>query len=153
MRVEYINPFIQAATDVIKELLKEDTRRGDLSLKAAMFACQQVSVVLGLVGEEVKGQVIYGLTEESALKIATRMMGGIPMTEMDELTRSAIGELGNMITGRASGILERTGVAVEISPPTLIIGSDFQVASSRARMLSVPIIFDGITLEINVGLD
>ncbi len=153
MRVEYINPFIQAATEVIRDLLNEETHRGNLSLKASIFPCQEVSVVLGLVGIDAKGQVIYSLTQDAALKIASKMMGGIEIQEMDEISRSAIGELGNMITGRASGILEKSGVEVEISPPTLIIGSDFSVASSRARMLSVPIIFDGITLEINVGMD
>ena len=43
-----------------------------------------------------------------AIGIFSAMMGE-PVTELDDLGRSAIGELGNMITGQAAIMLEEAG--------------------------------------------
>ena len=34
MRVEYINPFVEAAFSVLKEVLQSDVHRGELYLKS-----------------------------------------------------------------------------------------------------------------------
>jgi chemotaxis protein CheX len=114
MQVENINPFVTAASSILEQVAHIEIKRGTLSLRPKMFPSPEVSVILGVTGD-VKGQVIYGLTEETALGIATKMMMGMQLPGFDEVARSAIGELGNMITGNASSILEKSGI-VRIFP-------------------------------------
>jgi len=48
------------------------------------------------------------------------MMGGYPVSELDEMCCSAIAELGNMISGNASTMLYNEGIQVDITPPDIV---------------------------------
>jgi len=78
------------------------------------------------------------------------MMGGYAITEIDEMGKSAISELGNMISGNASTMLYNQGVHVDITPPR-IMSTHFASATGARRALAVPLIMDGIgEMEIQV---
>lgn len=49
------------------------------------------------------------------------MMMGAEVLELDDMAKRALGELGNMITGKASVKLETIGVTINISPPELVM--------------------------------
>ena len=78
------------------------------------------------------------------------MMGGYAISEIDEMVRSAISELGNMISGNASTMLYNQGVRVDITPPKVIESA--QSAGFYAKQaLTVPLIMEGIgELDIQV---
>ena len=46
------------------------------------------------------------------------MMMGMPVTALDDMSASAINELGNMMMGNAATILSTKGIAMDITPPT-----------------------------------
>jgi len=62
--------------------------------------------------------------KESALAIASAMLGGMEFTEVDDMVKSAIGELLNIIAGNAFSKVD-VKAAVYISTPTLLIGREF----------------------------
>jgi len=96
------------------------------------------------------GDVVFGLHEEVALKMVSAMMGGFTITQMDEMSQSAISELGNMISGNASTMLFNQGVKVDITPPK-IIQSAQAAGFSAKKALTIPLIMDGIgELDIQV---
>jgi len=151
MKVEYINPFVLSAASILEQVAQITPQRGKLALRPKMFPTPEVSVILGVTGD-VKGQVIYGLSQETALGIAKRMMMGMDLEAFDDVARSAIGELGNMITGNATGILEKEGILTNISPPTIVSGKEVSVSSSEGPILVVPLATEAGSLEINVCL-
>lgn len=151
MKVEYINPFVQSATSIIEQVARIQVERGDLALRPKMFPSPDVSVILGVTGD-VKGQVLYGLSQETAMYLASRMMMGLEVKEFDDVARSAIGELGNMITGNATGVLEKQGILANISPPAIVTGKDVSISNTEGPILVVPIHLPEGTLEINVSL-
>ena len=58
MRVEYINPFVEAAHDVLKEVLADrlkelnaDVKRGELSLRSTTMKIMGVAALVGLAGD------------------------------------------------------------------------------------------------------
>ena len=55
-----------------------------------------------------------------------------------------MGELGNVITGRAGVLLEKAGVRADIAPPMLIVGRGGLMSSLDIARLVVP-------LETRVG--
>jgi chemotaxis protein CheX len=51
MRVEYINPFVEAAFNVLREVLHSDVKRGELYLKSTSVAVMGVAAMVGLAGD------------------------------------------------------------------------------------------------------
>jgi chemotaxis protein CheX len=74
MRVEYINPFVEAAFNVLKEVLGTDVKRGDLYLKSTTMQIQGVAALVGLAGD-VEGRVLFDMTKSTALEVASGMNG------------------------------------------------------------------------------
>jgi chemotaxis protein CheX len=99
MRVEYINPFVEAAFNVLKEVLGEEVKRGELFLKSTSQPVLGVAAIVGLAGD-VEGRVLFDMSKETALSVASKM-NGETLQEMDDLGKATITELANMITGQA----------------------------------------------------
>ena len=68
------------------------------------FTTDDLTVIIGVSGR-LEGNVLYGFSEESAQSIVGVMLGEPVSTVNDELALSAIGEIGNMITGNAAARL------------------------------------------------
>jgi chemotaxis protein CheX len=149
MKVEFVGPFVQAGFSVIETLLKDRAERGPLSMRAVTFTTQQITIIAGVNGD-VQGAALYGMSYVTAEKIASAMIG-MAVKEMDEMAWSAISELGNIITGNAVELLYRTGYKCDITPPSVIQGSDTQV-STCVPALVVPMTTKFGRLEINVAL-
>lgn len=142
MRAEYINSFLESATLVLEQLIQIRPLPGQHGLKELVLIDNYVWIQIGLKGQ-MSGEVMFGLHEQVALKLVSAMMGGFTITEMDEMGRSAISELGNMISGNASTLLYSQGLTVDITPPQIIGSSSFETWASR-RALTVPLIMEGI---------
>lgn len=152
MKVEYVNPFVQATVDVLQGIGDVSPKKGSLKMLNKPAPSYGVSSLIGVVGE-VKGQVVYSLKEETAKKIASVMMMGMPVDDFDEIAKSAISELSNMITGNAVTQLVATGVNVDISPPSLITGNNVVISSSSLKTLVVDIETIHGTIEISLALE
>ncbi|MNW70419.1 CheC-like family protein [compost metagenome] len=59
------------------------------------------------------------------------------------MSKSAISELGNMISGNASTILSNQGVVVDITPPQ-VMQSEILATFTATKALSIPLLMDGI---------
>lgn len=147
MKVEYINPFIEAAQSVTKTLCNVDTNLGKVHLKQSPFSVNQIVIMIGVVGK-IKGQVCFELSNETAKKIASKMMGGMTITELDEISKSAISEMGNMIMGSASTIFANNTVYIDITPPTLLSGEKIEM-SNKVPTIVVPLELESIG-QINI---
>jgi len=79
---------------------------------------EEINVILGLAGE-IKGTIVVGFSKNIVLKIVSGMMGGMEMTELDEMAISGISEFVNMLGGSAVTKIETTSF-VDITPPTVI---------------------------------
>ena len=76
----------------------------------------------------------------------------MPITEMNELSMSAISELGNMILGNAATILSTKGIGIDITPPSLCRGS-MSITTSYAKNICIPLVYeDGKCVELDIAL-
>jgi len=125
--VKFMNPFVEAAADVLEKEVSAKVERGTLSLQKSSLTSDQITVLLSLVGQ-VQGVVLYGLSKSTALNLVSRMMGQ-EFAEFDNLAQSGIAELGNVITGAATVKLSKEGFDAEISPPTLVQGEGIQIST------------------------
>ena len=151
MKVEYVTPFVQGAMNVVQMLIGITPERGQLSARPRVFTTSQVNIVCGITGP-VEGQVIYGMSIIAADKIASLMLGTQVVT-FDQLAASAIAELGNMISGHSLTHLSSAGFACDITPPTIIRGSNVKISTLDIPALVIPLKLKDIgDFEINVSL-
>ncbi|MCL4541481.1 MAG: chemotaxis protein CheX [Chloroflexi bacterium] len=150
MKVEFINPFIGAAVEVLVQETGADVERGTISLQKSCYTSQEVTAMIGVTGE-VRGIVLYSLSEQTAKALVSEMMGQ-RFILFDELAQSGIGELGNVITGRASSKLADAGYSSTITPPSLIVGRGTMISTLDIERLVVPLTMPQGTIEIHVAL-
>jgi chemotaxis protein CheX len=150
MKVEFVNPFIQAATEVLESELGAQAERGNLRLQRSACTTDEVTALVGVTGT-VCGVVLYSMSEATALGIVSRLMGQ-DFEGFDALAQSGIGELGNVITGRAGVLLSEAGYPSNITPPALVVGKGTMVTTLDLNRLVFPIETDVGRLEVQVVL-
>lgn len=149
MKAEYLNPFIEGAHLVFRSLLDVDAKLEKIYLKASPYSVSDIIILIGVVGE-IRGQVCLELSIETAKKIASTMMGGMEVADMDEISTSAIAELSNMIMGNTCSILSTNKVNIDISPPTILSGEKIKISNKIATIV-VPLKLENYgTININV---
>lgn len=151
MKDEFIAPFIDAAVQLIEsEAGVKILQRGNLSVESSQRTSQEVTVIMAITGK-ITGTVMYGMTEETAMKIAFSMSGE-RIDSFDAMAQSCITELGNMITGNASIALESAGYPSTIAAPMLVIGRSTQISTFTVQRMALPLTTSAGTVEIDVAL-
>lgn len=151
MKVEYINPIIEASKNVIMSTTGIDPALGKVYIKNMPYKGDKVVVLIGLTGQ-IKGNVIISMPETLARNIASAMMGGMPVPSFDDLAKSAIAELCNMILGNSAALFQKNNYEIDITPPTLMVGDNIQLSQDKSTTLCIPLIFkDNLVMEIDVS--
>lgn len=128
---KYLNPFFSAAYDVITEMSEEEVQRGKLALNNSTEARSAgFAVVIGVVSESenINGRVILDMRKDTAIRFAEKM-NFETIGQFNDLVRSSMGEIGNMISGRAISSLQNQGYDFNITPPTLFEGDNMLVTT------------------------
>ncbi len=150
MKVEFVNPFLEAASEVLDAELGGEALRGTLRLHKTAVTTDEVTAVVGVTGT-LQGLVLYSMSQATALRIVSRVMAQ-EFAEFDAIAQSGIGELGNVITGRASVLLSEAGYPSNITPPALVIGEGTMITTLDLVRLVMPLETDLGPLEIQVVL-
>lgn len=137
-RVEYLEPFVAAARDVLEQELCSPVEAGQLALADGVCTTYEVTAIIGVTGQ-LTGMALYGMSEATALGILSQLMGA-PCTELDELALSGVGELANVITGCATTLLAQLGLTVDIAPPVLLVGAGSRLSTAGIQRLVVPLV-------------
>lgn len=151
MDVNHINPVLEAFLTVMPQLGLEQVERKNVSVKGRYIESPGVMVIVGIVGD-IKGNIIYGLTEADAKSIASAMMMGMPIEDFGELAQSAISELTNMLTANVAINFSKDNIMVNISTPTLMYG-EFTANSSADKVLSVEMGVNNTIIDVNISLE
>lgn len=150
MNIEHINPFLVATKSVLRDMCGVDLAVGTPYVKKEKFNEDTVVICLGVTGK-IKGQVLLALNNSAACDIASRMCM-MPITALDDLSLSALCELGNMVFGNAATVLSTKGIIIDITPPTVIQGN-FSIANNFAQNVCIPFKFDGDkSIEVDVSV-
>ena len=152
MDVKIVNPFVEAVDDVMPQLGFKEIKKVGLEVKDSHIPSHGVMALIGIAGA-VKGTVIYNVETDHAQIIASTMMGGAPVPEMDEMAQSAISEMANMLCANASIKLSNMGMNIDISTPTLMFGKDTTLKVSVNKVLGVKVLMDNIPLTVEIAIE
>lgn len=99
-----------------------------------LTSTEQVNILMGFANR-VKGTIVLGLNKNLALQIASMMTGGKEITVLDEVGKSCLCELLNMIVGATFGKTdpEATSNLSPLSPPTVVIGNNMFLISNQLK--------------------
>lgn len=149
MKAEHINPFVSSAVEVFSTMLKCDLTRGALSLNADFQPSHDISGVIGLSGKA-SGTVVVSVDRNVALSITERMLGERPNSINTDVI-DAVGEVTNMIAGRAKAGLEH--LAMTLALPTVITGKNHIIRfGSAAQTICIPYTCEWGDISLEVGL-
>ena len=150
MNADHINPFLIAATKILKDMCFIDAKIGKPFVKKVEFTQETLIIIIGVTGE-MRGQVMIAFANDVACDIASKMCM-MPITVLDEISTSAISELGNMIMGNTATVFSTKGIGIDITPPTICTGTA-AFSTTYTSNICIPIIYDdNKTIEFNIAL-
>jgi chemotaxis protein CheX len=154
MDASYVNAFVQGAQRVFSTVCQETPALGKIFIKTNPYPTSAVTVSVSIIGA-FEGEVVYNMEETAGCFIVSRMMMGMPVpTLQDDMAKSAMSELANIISGNVATIFAGKEIIVDIKPPQLRFGAaptDFPYAPKVTKIVCVPLQFaDGHIFEVDV---
>ena len=148
--VNTINPFLSSAVSVIQMTSQMTPSIGKPTIQETSFTEDSVLIMLGITGQ-LEGQVIFEIKEESAKLLASKMMMGYEVTQLDDMSMSAISELGNMIMGNSATVFSTQGTLIDITPPAVARGN-IMISRQYAVNLCIPLYKEDGNLLLNINI-
>jgi chemotaxis protein CheX len=115
MKMELIQPFINAADAVLSQTLQCPTRIGDVAMEEEAYRRKGMAATVVIQGD-IEGRVIFDIEAPTATKVASALAGS-ELHENDELVRETVSELANLVIGNAVTTLNDQGFRFKINPP------------------------------------
>ena len=122
MKVEYINPFINATRKLMEIMVGiREFKKKEVYVDQQMNAVFDVSAIIGVTGDCV-GSIVLSFTNSVAMEMLCKLLGE-PVREFNDDVCDAVCEMVNIIAGNASAELTENGVGhMERSLPNVIYG-------------------------------
>jgi chemotaxis protein CheX len=117
MRMELIQPFINAADAVFSESLGGPTNIVDLNMDENAYRRKGVAALIAIKGD-IEGRVILDLSPEVAVKVAS-FLAGSEVTASEQVVRETVCELANMVIGNSVTLLNDQGFRFKVFPPEI----------------------------------
>ena len=149
-KLAIVAPIVEAAARVLMQMCGQTVTKGTVHRIRSSQPSAEVSALIAVTGG-IAGLVIYSMSYQTALGIASEMMGE-PVSELDLIAQSAIAELANIITGQAGISLQKAGIPNDMSPPLLLVGGGAQFATFNLTRLVVPLILSAGEFSIDMGI-
>ena len=151
MDVAYVNPFIAASSNVIKSMCTLDVKVNKPYVTPIVFDTESLVILIGITGN-VRGQVFISFPKKTALIIAGAMMGGVILEDMDEMTESALSELGNMIMGNVATIFSTNKINIDITPPSTARGN-MVFDTNNLEHICIPFLIKDNFIYLHIALE
>jgi len=117
MKMELIQPFINAADAVLAQGLQCPMTVGNLSMEEEAYRRKGMAALIAVTGD-IEGRIIFDLDPTTAVRVASKFAGA-DLPESDELIRETVFELANQVIGNAVTSLNDQGFHFRVHPPNL----------------------------------
>jgi chemotaxis protein CheX len=154
MKMELIQPFINAADAVLAQGLQSPMSIGSLSMEQEAYRRKGMAALVQLSGD-IEGRIVFDLDPETAVRVASHFAGA-ELPESDELVREAVCELANQVTGNAITALNDQGFHFRVHPPVVLTSEHGPASSEDTEALVICFetargsVFMNIALRYNI---
>ncbi len=115
MRLDLIQPFINAADAVLAQNLACHTRVSNVTMEPEIYRPRGLAAVVTMQGD-IEGRIVFDLDRKIAQRVAAAMAGG-ELSDSDEFIKETLCELANQVIGNAITTLNDQGFHFRIQPP------------------------------------
>ena len=122
MRMELIQPFINAADAVFSESFQAPTKIADLTMDEETYRRKGIAAFIAIKGD-IEGRVILDLSPEVAIKVASHLAGQ-PVLESEQVVKETVCELANMVIGNSVTLLNNQGFHFKVFPPEIHVNKE-----------------------------
>jgi len=150
MKMELIQPFINAADAVLAETLQCPTRVGDVTMEEEAYRRRGVASMVTIKGD-IEGRIIFDMEPPTAAKVASYLAGS-PMPESEEVARETVCELANMVIGSAITMLNDEGFRFKINPPVVHLDELGEKSSEDQESLVMCFDTDNGNVFMNIAM-
>lgn len=126
MKAEFINPFLEAVSNVLGTMAMLESSPGKPSLKDDSTARGDVSGIIGMSGSNVAGSMAISFPKKVACEIVKRMLGD-ELNEINETVTDLVGEVTNMVAGGAKNQLMENGYDIGMATPVIVSGENHEI--------------------------
>lgn len=116
MKMELIQPFINAADAVLAQTLQAPTTVGEVSMEEEAYRTKGIAAMVRVAGD-IEGRVIFDLEPATAKGVTTKLTGDEAAAA--EMVPEAICELANQVIGNAVTVLNDQGFHFKVMPPEI----------------------------------
>jgi chemotaxis protein CheX len=135
MKMELIQPFINAADAVLSQGLSTSTKVDHLSMEEEGYRRKGVAGMVALSGD-IEGRIILDLEPQTAVRVASHYAGA-ELPESDALIKETIFELANQVVGNAVCALNDQGFHFRVHPPLLVTSEEKDKTSEDVEALMI----------------
>jgi chemotaxis protein CheX len=115
MKMELIQPFINAADAVLSETLACSVSVSDITMSEEAYQRHATAALVEISGD-IEGRVIFDVEDSAAMKVACTI-AGVKMDSDPQLIRETVAELANLVIGNAVTTLNDQGFRFKVHPP------------------------------------
>ncbi|MBV9181514.1 MAG: chemotaxis protein CheX [Acidobacteria bacterium] len=151
MKMELIQPFINAADAVLSQGLNSPMAIGNLTMEEEAYRRKGVAAMVKLTGD-IGGRIIFDLAPTTAARVASQF-AGTELPESDELVREAVCELANQIIGNAIATLNDQGFHFRVHPPELHTSEHGPKSTEHTEALVLCFETQSGNVFMNIALD
>lgn len=146
-----INTVVQDAASQVLGMFGMSAQFKQCVEEKNLSSADEVNILIGLTNG-IKGNIVVSMDKPLSLRLASAMMGGVSLSTLDEISKSALCELSSMFVGVTIQKMQDK-VIVEPSPPTLINGKDMFLMISRVASKKVQFDLSPGTLNVSVAIE
>jgi chemotaxis protein CheX len=150
MRMELIQPFINAADAVFAESLQAPTKIVDLSMDEDAYRRKGTAALIAIKGD-IEGRVILDLSPEVAMKVAT-ILAGTEVEASDQVVRETVCEMANMVIGNSVTLLNDQGFRFKVLPPEIHVDETGLAGSADTEALVICIETPCGNIYLNIAM-
>jgi chemotaxis protein CheX len=150
MRMDLIQPFINAADAVLAETLQGPTRIGDVSMDEEAYRRKGIASLVTIKGD-IEGRIIFDIDTPTAAKVASYLTGS-PVVASEAVAQETVCELANMVIGSAVTALNDQGFRFKIQPPILHMDALGEKSSEDQEALVMCFDTDSGNVFMNIAM-
>jgi chemotaxis protein CheX len=135
MRIELIQPFINATDAVLAEMLRGPAQVANVSMETEVYRRKGIAATIAIRGD-IEGRVIFDLDQDTAMRVAGALAGG-EVQPSEELARETVCELANVVIGNAVTLLNDQGYSYKVYPPLIHTAETGYVGDSKSEALVI----------------
>lgn len=139
---KFVSPVVDTLMHVFGTMIEMEPAQGETRIKQDDVSSGDVTGLLNMEGDEVKGSISITFTKPVAIDLVKRMLH-MEIQDIDEVARDMAGEMANIVVGGVKNLLEEQGYSFHMSLPKILAGKGHRIKHS----------FGGQTIEIPFSID